>query len=315
MVTMESEVGQHAQEESDILGELVDQFDLTSYAVDSVPTINDNCSVRDEAGSFPEVNCNIQTKNNDMQIILQTPAPVTQTFTPPQELPPVNNEVEGLPISNSGKIVTSHTTAAFSGGENQGDDPLEGMDVTRQPFQEMDKLLESVNPNPFNSAYSNQIKDYPSQPMTDNSNHSSQVLLPVKNTVEGPVVSKTNLLVTSHTTATFSGGENQGDDSFEGMETTGQTFQEMDKLLESANSNLYKSAYSNPITNYLSPPMTGNSNPAMIENSNQVTMDNSSGVMMEISSQAIMENSNYNMMETGPMEETAAGAFAVQVNS
>ena len=254
--TMESELGQHAQEESDIFRGLTDQIDLINF-LDPEQTFTDNCTigpapandtVYEEVGGIPDVNFNVQVKNDDMQIIFQTPTPITQSFPPPQELPPVKNEVQGLVVSNSGQLVTSHTTAAFSGGGNQQDYPFEATQMTELIFQEIDpdqfavdELLKCVDPN--------LVMNCLTQPMIDNSNQ---------------------------------------------------------------------------VMNCLTQPITDNSNQAMMEtfsqvkmdNFNQATMENSSQAMMENPTQVMMENSShYKMATEGPMEETATGAFAVQVTT
>ena len=113
------------------------------------------------------MNFNVQTKSNDMQLVWESQAPVKQTFAPPQEPAPVKNEVEGLVISNSGQLVTSHTTAAFSGGENQEDDIAEVMEISGLILHEIDPnqiddVFKAVNPN--------LVIGTPNQPMMGNSN-------------------------------------------------------------------------------------------------------------------------------------------------
>jgi hypothetical protein len=100
-------------------------FDIVDY-VDETSGVS-FLEAFDEEGpkQVNEINLNVQVSQNDeTQLVTGPQMPAVNTFPPALSLPPVNQQMQGLSVSNSGHMATDHTTAPaqFGGGQGNAED-------------------------------------------------------------------------------------------------------------------------------------------------------------------------------------------------
>ena len=268
-----------------------------------------NTAMRMEVGNAAEMNFNSQMKNNDKKIILQTGAPIEQTFPPPQELSPVKIEVQGLPVSDSGHLVTSHTTAASFGGEDypeldasqvedffremgsNSNQPM--MESSNHVTMEMDDSMKEVKTADlavtFEECNAQNVwqTSAPAKP-TFAASHVVQEFMPMKNSPQ-EYIQKGNFNISEF-------HKKQNDQTQMGSQTTA------------------------PVTQIFAPfqelPMKNEVLGLVASNSRHLTIPHTTAAMVENSSKAKVENLNHVTMELdGPMEENGTSTLAVQVKT
>jgi len=106
-------------------------FDIVHY-------VDETLEALDEEGpnQVNEINLNVQVSQNDeTQLVTGPQMPAVNTFPPAPSLPPVNQQMQGLSVSNSGHVATDHTTAPaqFGGGQGNAED-VKPMHVSQDLF-------------------------------------------------------------------------------------------------------------------------------------------------------------------------------------
>ena len=306
------ETGQPVLEESGVT-----MAEIHTYSGESVchtyskETINNiftsvlpNPAMRKEFGNATEVNLNVQMQNNSTEIIFPTRAQIKPTFPPKQEFPPTNTDVQGLAKSDSGHLVTSHTTAASCQGEDQLDAVINASHMNGKILPELDASeLEYII---------NEIENNPNQPMMESSNH-------VMMETGGPMKE----VETTYSAVTFEKWEtNSVCQTPAPVQPTFAASRAVQEFLPmKVNGHIQMTSQTTPVTQIFTPsqeplPMKNEALELVASNSRDLTISHTTAAMVEASSKAKVENLKHGAMQVdGPIKENATGAFAVQVKT